>query len=259
MTRRDSAGRDDIAPDGPPAVRPLLIAHRAGNDAAALRAAEAAGADLIETDVWFYRRRIELRHLKTLGPLPVLWDRWYLRAGWGPRRSLDQLLGELAPSTGVLLDLKGFDPRLAPRLLSLLDRPSRERRIVVCSRFWRLLPPFAEHPAIDVIYSVGSEWQLRRMWRRIEHGEVATISIHAQLLTAERVAAFRARDVAVIPWAVRDEAHARALLDWGVDGVNLDDPALLRRLASSPPLRGDPPSNSAEGGVGDDRGEAPSV
>ena len=48
---------------------PLLIAHRAGNDPAHLRAAEAASADVIEADLHLWRGRLELRHLKTAGPL----------------------------------------------------------------------------------------------------------------------------------------------------------------------------------------------
>ena len=61
---------------------PLLIAHRAGNDPAHLRAAEDAGADVIEADLHLWRGRLELRHLKTAGPLPVYWDRWALAPPW---------------------------------------------------------------------------------------------------------------------------------------------------------------------------------
>ena len=48
--------------------RLYIVAHRAGNDPSALRAALAAGADLVEADVYAFRRRIEVRHARTLGP-----------------------------------------------------------------------------------------------------------------------------------------------------------------------------------------------
>ena len=54
----------------------LAIAHRAGNSLAGLREANRLGADVIECDVHAYRGRLEVRHLKTAGPLPFLWDRW---------------------------------------------------------------------------------------------------------------------------------------------------------------------------------------
>ena len=56
----------------------ILVAHRAGNDLKRLHEAEALGIAHIEADVRLWRGRLEVRHLKTLGPIPVLWDRWRL-------------------------------------------------------------------------------------------------------------------------------------------------------------------------------------
>jgi glycerophosphoryl diester phosphodiesterase len=70
------------------ASSPFIVAHRAGNDLELLRRAERVRPRLIEADVHLYRGRLEVRHLKTLGPLPVLWDRWYLAPAGGPRRAL---------------------------------------------------------------------------------------------------------------------------------------------------------------------------
>jgi len=217
-----------------PATRPLLVAHRAGNDLAHLRRAEAAGVDLVEADVWLYRRRLELRHLKTLGPVPVLWDRWFLAPGWGPRLRLVDLLAAARPETALLLDLKGFDPRLSARLLAALDEAAASRHIIVCSRNWRLLAPFAGHPRIGAIRSVGSERQLQAVWAHLpgsnDEGFSPAVSIHARLLTPAIVAALRARSAAVIAWAVADEPHARRLLAWGAAAINGDDLGWLGRL-----------------------------
>ena len=53
----------------------FVIAHRAGNDLDRLRRAQQLGIAVIEADLHLYAGRIEVRHLKTLGPVPVLWDR----------------------------------------------------------------------------------------------------------------------------------------------------------------------------------------
>src|SRR5689334_23993901 len=120
---------------------PFLVAHRAGNDLALLRRAERVRPRLIEADVHLYRGRLEVRHLKTLGPLPVLWDRWYLAWRRTARLELPELLVSAAPDTALMLDLKGRDPELSRRILAVLERP-----VSVCSRHWPLLEPFLGHP-----------------------------------------------------------------------------------------------------------------
>jgi hypothetical protein len=72
---------------------PFLVAHRAGNQLDLLRAAEAdhCGA-IVEADVHLFRGRLEIRHLKTLGPLPVFWDRWQIAPPWRPHLLLSDLV-----------------------------------------------------------------------------------------------------------------------------------------------------------------------
>ncbi len=50
---------------------PLLIAHRAGNDLNELAKAFAIGVDYAEADVWLYKNRLEVRHDKTTGLIPL--------------------------------------------------------------------------------------------------------------------------------------------------------------------------------------------
>jgi len=108
---------------------PFLVAHRAGNDLALLRRAESVSPRLIEADVHLWRGRLEVRHLKTLGPLPVLWDRWYLAPLGTPRLDLATLLASAHRDTALMLDLKGRDPQLARRVAAQITRP-----VSVCSR-----------------------------------------------------------------------------------------------------------------------------
>jgi hypothetical protein len=53
----------------------LAVAHRAGNNLADLRAALAAGVDLVEADVHLYRGALEVRHRKAVGP-NYYWEQW---------------------------------------------------------------------------------------------------------------------------------------------------------------------------------------
>jgi len=103
-----------ICHDSP--VELLRIAHRAGNSLATLRAALATDVDLVEADVHEYRRRLEIRHRKWLGPT-MLWDRGELvrrRTVEVPR--LAALLEAAGPAHAgrLMLDLKGLHPTLAP-------------------------------------------------------------------------------------------------------------------------------------------------
>ena len=70
----------------------FVVAHRAGNELARLRDAEQLGVALVEADVRLWRGRLEVRHLKTVGPLPILWDTWRLANPFAPRLELRDLL-----------------------------------------------------------------------------------------------------------------------------------------------------------------------
>ncbi len=78
--------------------------------------------------------RLELRHLKTLGPLPVLWDRWRVTGARAPRLQLSDVLRSLRPGTGLMLDLKGIDPRLPASVAAALEREGSERQILVSAQ-----------------------------------------------------------------------------------------------------------------------------
>lgn len=74
-------------------IAPFVVAHGAGNCLDRLHEAERLGGSLIEADVRQFRGRPELRHSKTLGPVPLYRDRWELASPL--RRSL--VLSIIAP------------------------------------------------------------------------------------------------------------------------------------------------------------------
>jgi hypothetical protein len=193
---------------------PFVVAHRAGNDLARLRAAEALRLQLVEADVHLFGGRLEVRHRKTVGPFPILWDRWELAPPWAPRLLLDELLEATAPGTELMLDLKGHDRRLPGRVLAAVESAGLPGRLTVCSQDWRLLEPLAGLPEIRVVHSVGNARQLARLPRT-----VAGVSIHERLLDAGVVAELRRRAALVLSWPVESVAQARRLATWGVQGL----------------------------------------
>lgn len=209
---------------GPPAHAQFLVAHRAGNHLDRLHEAEALGVALVEADVRLFRGRAEVRHLKTIGPLPILWDRWKLANPFTRRLVLGDLLASLAPSTELMLDLKGRDHRLAQLVLEALGEVPAVARVTVCARSWTLLEPFLERSHVRTVFSIGSKRQLRGLERRLKGRPVDGISIHERLLDRQTVGQLRRYADVVMTWPVRSVDQARRLADWGVQGLITDVP-----------------------------------
>jgi glycerophosphoryl diester phosphodiesterase len=197
-----------------------------------LHSAERAGADLIEADLWFYHGRVEVRHLRTFGelPLPVLWDRWQLARGWGERLALPELLGAAAPTTRFMLDLKGVDIRLASQVRRTMAALAPERPYAVCSQSWELLDAFQGHESALVVHSVGDDRMLRDIEERLTWHEHQAVGLDHRLLTATRVTALRAVVPMVFAWTVNSQSRMRELVDWGVNGIISDRHDVLEPL-----------------------------
>ena len=201
---------------------PFVVAHRAGNGIDQLRRAESLGVALVEADVRLYRGRLEVRHLKTIGPLPILWDRWRLAAPWRPRLTLRELLEATGDTTELMLDLKGPRRALGERVAEELRPHLARRTFTVCSRWWRLLEPFEGTP-VRRVHSVGSRRQLQRLHARFADGRLDAVSIHERLLDERVVAELKGLAGVVMTWPVNGRERASELLGLGVDGLITDD------------------------------------
>ncbi|MEO8694732.1 MAG: glycerophosphodiester phosphodiesterase [Acidimicrobiales bacterium] len=210
-----------------PARRLQVCAHRHGNDLLLLRAAEAVGVDLVEVDIHLYRNELDARHEKTVGPLPIVWDR-RRRPAWNPpRQRLDEVLARAQPGTTFYVDLKGWSRRLSRRVITAFEP---RHRYVVSSRAWWLLHPFRRLDDVYVLRSIGAAWQLRlfRLGRR--GAATGGVSIRSDLLSETVVTELKSRADVVFAWNVTTTAHARQLEQWGVDGVIVDSLDLAREL-----------------------------
>jgi glycerophosphoryl diester phosphodiesterase len=207
----------------------VVVAHGAGNRLDALRAAEAAGVAFAEADVHLFRGRLEVRHVKTLGPVPVYWDRWKLAPPWRSYPLLHELLGAAAPTTELMIDLKGRKLRLAELVAEALEPYLGVRRLTVSARCWPLLEVFDGLP-VRRLHSVRSARQLRALVLQ-STVRIEGVSIHERLLDLASVAELRRVAGVVMTWPVNDAARASELLRLGVDGLISDRPEALFELA----------------------------
>lgn len=218
-----------------PRERPLAIAHRAGNDLDHAWEAFRAGADLIETDIWSYRGRLELRHVKTMGPLPLLWDRWTIEPGWRKRLVLEDLLRALPIEAGLFLDLKGNDPNLGRMVVDAIQReqPLRklDRKPILCGRNWRQLDPVSGNPEVMTFCSVGSDQELAAVWERLRRMPHPAISIHCRYLTPEIIGRLKDLGTTIVTWPINSITSARRLHDLDVDGFTSDNAWLISNIA----------------------------
>lgn len=210
--------------------KPFASAHRAGNNRRqALKAIE-AGADLLETDIWLHNGRLELRHKQTLGPIPILWEKWSLAPGWTPRYLLRDLLEDVPEDVFIFLDFKGENMDLGPEVLKELQHSAPDRVVAICGRNYPQLQTIAEAPNIICFYSVGDEEEWPTAQKLISASSHPALSIEASLATAERMDWINELGGVVVCWNVQTEERMRELRKLGVDGFTTDNPGLITRI-----------------------------
>ena len=209
----------------------LAIAHRAGNSLAGLHAANELGVDVIECDVHEHRGNLEVRHLKTAGPLPFLWDRWELASASAPRLGLAEVLEANRHGTAFMLDLKGRRPAAARSVVRLLREGDHGAPLLVCGRHWPSVEAVARLPFVLPVLSARRRDELARLERRLARGSGAHgVSVHRDLLDSAVVARLADRVEVVMTWPVNDLESLDALLGLGVSGIISDEPEVLAEL-----------------------------
>lgn len=214
-------------------MHPLAIAHRAGNSLAGLHAANSLGADVIECDVHEHRGQLEVRHLKTAGPLPFLWDRWELASASAPRLGLLELLEADRHATLFMLDLKGRRTSAARAVADLLHESGRDRPVMVCGRHWPSVDVLADLPFVLPVLSARNRLELSQLRERVRRSPVHGVSVHRSLLTSEIVAELRASVELVMTWPINDLDLLQSTVAIGANGVISDEPTVLQALLSS--------------------------
>ncbi len=216
--------RDGAEPDA------VAIAHRAGNDRRALAAAVEAGADWIETDVWWQYGHLVARHERALWRLPVRYDEWMLGVAFRPALRLGQICDLVAGGPELLVDFKGSAPRLPEDVVDCLRAKQAVERAAVCGQRWDAIDAaVAREPRLRAFYSIGAEAQLANLRSRARDlPRIAAVSCAEFLLTPALIEHLHDRGIRILAWTVNDAARARDLLAAGVYGITTDAPAVLQ-------------------------------
>jgi glycerophosphoryl diester phosphodiesterase len=211
----------------------LAVAHRAGNDLDVLREASLLGADVVEADVHLHHGRLEVRHQKSMGPLPWLWDRWQLYPAELERLLLDQLMDALPPGQTVMLDLKGVG-RVGPSTLDYLHTRAVEHPLWVCARWWPSSLAFADVPWAKVLLSARGRTEVARLRRRLRAGSPPYgVCVHLSVLSPDLVDEVQSYGTKVLSWPVDDEASLTRAHALGIDGVITKDLGIVKALAGT--------------------------
>ena len=215
-------------------MRALAIAHRAGNSLPALQAAAEVGADVFEADVHSYGGRLEVRHEKSLGPLPWLWEKWELIPSASlPTLELAQLLdalGALPEPPQLMVDLKG-PGGVGVHVARLMHERLPERPILVCSRWWPGVRPFFGRTWAHPVLSARNRGEMQQLRMRVRRGTPPYgVSLHRSLLSRTLIAELHERVPLVMTWPVNDPVALEEVLSLGVTGVISDEADILRML-----------------------------
>ena len=211
----------------------LAVAHKAGNSLAGLHAANALGVDVIECDIHEYRGRIEVRHLKTAGPLPFLWDTWALASKSAPRLGLDELFEAGRHGTTFMLDLKGRRVSTGRAVAKLLHDGPHHRPVLVCGRHWPSVDAVAALPFVKPVLSARNRVQLGRLRQRLTSGHpVYGVSVHQSLLDKDVVAYLHDCVDLVMTWPINTVERLDDMLAMGVTGIISDEHDVLAELVS---------------------------
>lgn len=228
-----ASARPPLIPAG--TGRPVILAHAAGNSLRLARDAVEKGASFVEVDLYVHRGRFEARHERSIYPIPLWVERWYLRVA--PRRpiGLTELLDEVGNEATLFLDLKNGNGHAGRLIRQVLDKAPPGTRLVASSQFWRILREVAaQAPEVDLFYSIDVRAKLDLFTSVSERDMGARgVSCRHTLLTRPLIERLHDRGFAVIAWTVDDLDRARELIEWGVDGITTHNVEELASLTVS--------------------------
>lgn len=210
----------------------LAVAHRAANSLEELARAPVGPGCVVEADVHWHRGRLEVRHLKTAGPLPFLWDRWEIVPASAPRLQLADLLAADRHGAGLMLDLKGRSMTSAPAVARALITAGAGPEVMVCGRYWPSVDEVARLAGVRAVLSARNRFERRALTRRVLGRGPAPfgVSVHASRLDATFVAQMRQHVTVLMTWPIDDLETLDRVSALGVNAVITNDDEILREV-----------------------------
>lgn len=206
----------------------MIVAHRYGNSVETARIGSEV-ADMIEMDVHLWHGRLEVRHAKRLWILQRQWEQWHLLPSDSPVPSFTEILSSLPPDTRLLVDIKGWRPKMVRLIREALGD---QRQIIASARGWWLLRHIRDRANTTVLRSVGTRWQLWLV-NHLSHPQSKPNPgsvVHQRLLDRESTASLLRISPDLFTWNVESKSRADVLLEMGVTGLIVDDKSLITLL-----------------------------
>lgn len=240
-------------------MRPLIIAHRGAsavepeNSLAAFRAAVRLGADAIELDVHDTADGVlVVHHDSLLGGRPIgELSSADLPAQTLPNREIVPTLGQALAAIGrdcrVFVEVKSLLPRHDAALFHALDAGPAPTHYHVHGFDHRIIRRLtSQRPSL--VGGVLSTSYPVDPWRQLADAGAEELWQEAGLIDRVLVEGARSRDIRLYAWTVDDPAHARVLVELGVDGLCTNRPDVIRAAlgAASPSIAGHRPASSGE-------------
>lgn len=214
------------------ADRPVLIAHNA-DSAEHIADATAAGADIIEADVWNTGDGLFVAHYLGI-------------AGWVPPAiiaetifdaiPLETWLATLPAGATPMFDIKDENAATTGLVAEAWADAAPTRSAFLCSPYWQHVEKTASYPNLTGVYTVNRREAFSDVFPLIAATGDRGLSIAKECITPRIVAAAHELGAFVFAWTVNDATQAAYLTSLGVDGLTTDLVAdLLPALTDSPP------------------------
>ncbi|CAN5630028.1 hypothetical protein BH09CHL1_BH09CHL1_04020 [soil metagenome] len=201
-----------------PQTRPLLIAHNA-DTVEQIAASAAAGADIIEADVWHTDDGLLVSHILGIGD-------------WTPPISiaeavfnaipLEEWLDSLPTDRTAMFDIKNEAPSTTRMVAQALNNSSGHQSAYLCSPYWPHILAAESYSNLTGVYTVNSEEGLGEIFPLINRSGHRGLSIAKKLVTPEIVMAAHDLGAFVFVWTVNDVSEAQQFANLGVDGITTD-------------------------------------
>jgi len=159
--------------------------------------------------------------------------------------TLDEVL-ESFPGTGITLELKRTKGSIERIVSERLHRHGATDRVIVASHEHDVLERFRSlAPTVATSFSKD---EVREFLARVRSGDLSGYRAPGaafqvpeykglrRVVSKPVIDAIHAFDIEVHVWTVNEPVHMTRLLEWGVDGIMTDDPALA--LANVEALKG---------------------
>ena len=237
----------------------LVIAHRGNSSQApentltAFRGAVDIGANLVELDYYHCADGIPVvvhdRNLKrttnavrVLGIKDPLVDKQTLAqlerldaGSWFDKKfaresipTLEQALRVIQPGSTTLIERKGGD---AETCITLLRRMNLLDQVMIQAFDWDYLSRCHRLAPQAVLGALGNKQLSKQRIRAIQSTGAQFIGWKHEDLVKDDIAQVHRAGLKVWVYTVNQPARAKQLIDWGVDGIITDAPAIIQPLA----------------------------